>query len=193
MLHINDAVRAGYGKIIIASPDTDVFVTELYHYTKWMYVNLQELWMICGKGETTRVVPLHAVANKIETTVIDVLPALLALTGCDTTIKIWSKTAALKIADTDVIENLVTFGKTDINFDMIITAEKFLVKYTDSKTNSENFDELRMEYYHHNNKFNLEKIPPTSKSIHKHIQRAFLQSHIWYNSCFIFGIIHNSV
>ena len=87
----------------------------------------------------------------------------------------------------------IQIGKTDINFDMIITAEKFLAKCTDSKTNCENFDELRMEYYHHNNKFNLEKIPPTSKSIHKHIQRAFLQSHIWYNSCFIFGIIHNSV
>ena len=32
--------------------------------------------------------------------------------------------------------------------------------------------------------FNLEKIPPTSASIHKHIQPAFCQSHIWYNSCF---------
>ena len=166
MLHIDEAFKAGYEKIIIASPDTDVFVTALYHYTKWMYVNLQELWMICGKGETTRVVPLHAVANKTETTVVDVLPPLHALTGCDTTSKICSKTAALKTTDTDVIENLVTFCKTDINFDMIITAETFLVKCIDSKTNSENLDELRMEYYHHNNKFNLEKIPPTSTSIY---------------------------
>ena len=112
------------------------------------------------------------------------LPALHALTGCETTSKICSKTAPLKIADTDVIENLVTFGKTDINFDMIITAEKFLVKCIDSKTNSENFDELQVEYFHHNDIFNLEKIPPTSTSIHKYIQRAFFQSHIWYNSCF---------
>ena len=110
-----------------------------------MCVNLQELWMICGKGETTRAVSLHAVATKIEATLIDVLPALHALTGCDTTSKICSKTAALKIADTDIIENLVTFGKTDINVDMFITAEKFLVKCIDSKANSENFDELRME------------------------------------------------
>ena len=63
-------------------------------------------------------------------------------------------------------------------------AEKFLVKCIDSKANSESFDDLRMEYYHHHNNFNLEKIPPTSTSIRKHIQRAFLQSHIWYNSCF---------
>ena len=80
-------------------------------------------------------------------------------------------------------ETLVTFGKMNINVD-IITAEKFLVKCIDSKANSGNFDELRMEYYHHNNKFNLEEIPPTSTSIQKYIQRTFLQRHIWYNSCF---------
>ena len=184
MLHIDDAVRAGYERIIIASPDTDIFVTALYHYTKWMYVNLQELWMFCGKGETTRAVPLHETATKLETTLVDVLPALHALTGCDTTSKICSKNTALKIADTNIIENLVTFGKTDLSIDMIIMAEKFLVKCIYSKTNSENFDDLRMEFYHHNNTFNLEKIPPTSTSIHKHIQRAYLQSHIWYSSCF---------
>ena len=48
---------------------------------KWMYVNFQELWMFCGKDETTRAVPLNAVATKIETTVIDVLLALHALTA----------------------------------------------------------------------------------------------------------------
>ena len=96
MLYIDDAVRVDYEKIIIASPDTDVFVTALYHYAKWMYVDLEELWIVCGKDETTRTLPLHAVANKIEATVIDVLPAL---TGCDTTSKICSEMTAL-IADT---------------------------------------------------------------------------------------------
>ena len=133
---------------------------------KWMYVNFQELWMFCQKGETTKAVPLNAVATKIETTVIDVLLALHALT------------AALKIADTDIIHNLVTLGKTDINTDTITTTEKFLVRCTDSKVNSENFDELQMEYYHHNKTFNLKKISPTHTSIYKHIQRAFLQIHI---------------
>ena len=93
------------------------------------------------------------------------LLALHALTGCDTSSKICSKTAALKIDDTDIIENLVTFGKTDINVDIVLAAEKFLVKCINSKVNFEQFDELRMEYYHHNNKFNLKKIPPISTSI----------------------------
>ena len=65
-----------------------------------------------------------------------------ALTGCDTLSKICCQTAALKIADTNIIENLVAFGKTDI---VMIITEDFLLKCIDSKTNSENFDELRME------------------------------------------------
>ena len=83
--------------------------------------------MICRKGETTRAVHLHEVATKLETTVIDVLPALHAITGCDTTSKICCNNAALKTAETGIIENLVTFGKTAINVDTIISAEKFLV------------------------------------------------------------------
>ena len=73
----------------------------------------------------------------------------------------------------------MAFGKTDINIDMIIMAEKFLVKCIDSKANSESFDDLRMEYYHHHNNFNLEKILRVITSIFKeHFSRV------------IFGIIH---
>ena len=96
-----------------------------------MYIDLHELWMICGEGETTWAVPLHEVATKLERTVIYVLPALHALTGCNTTSKICSKNAALKTTETGIIENLVTFGKTAINVDVIIAAEKFLVKRID--------------------------------------------------------------
>ena len=76
-----------------------------------MYGNLQELWMFCGKGETARALPLHELATKLETTLVDMLPALHALTGCDTTSKICCKNTALKIVDTNIIENLVAFEK----------------------------------------------------------------------------------
>ena len=126
MLHIDDAVKAGYEKVIIASPDTDIFFTALYHYTKSINVN-ESMQIISGKGETIRAVPLHSETTKVEITVIYVLSALHALTVCDTTSKTQqktSKTTSLKIADTDITKNLVTFGKTDINADMIITAEQ---------------------------------------------------------------------
>lgn len=57
--------------------------------------NLQKLWTIFGKSETTRAVLLHDVATNLETTVIDVLHVLYALTGYDTSSKSCSKYAAL--------------------------------------------------------------------------------------------------
>ena len=131
MLHTDDALRSGYKKVIIALADTEIFVKALYHYTKWIYINLQELRMICGKGETSRAIPLHEVAAKLETTVIDVFQALQALTGCDKTSKICSKNGALKAGEIGIVDNLVAFGKTPINIDIIITAKNILVKFID--------------------------------------------------------------
>ena len=58
MLHIDDLVRYGYERVIIALSDTDIFVKVLFHYAKciciyiyiytyilyiYIYINLQEL------------------------------------------------------------------------------------------------------------------------------------------------------
>ena len=61
--------------------------------------------------KTTRQVHLHEVATKLDTAVIDVLPALQALACCETTSKICNKNVALKVAESGIIENLVIFGQ----------------------------------------------------------------------------------
>ena len=71
--------------------------------------------------KTTRQVHLHEVATKLDTAVIDVLPALQALACCETTSKSCNKNAALKVAESGVIENLVIFDQTAaINVDKLI-------------------------------------------------------------------------
>ena len=71
--------------------------------------------------ETTREVHLHKVATKLDTALIDVLPASQALAGCETTSKVCNKNAALKVAESGVIENLVIFHQTAaINVDKLI-------------------------------------------------------------------------
>ena len=68
---------------------------------------------------------------------------------------------------------------------MIATAELFLVKCISKNTSSTNFDELREEIYHSKSfKLDLEKLPPTSSSKKLHIQRAYLQSYLWYRAPF---------
>ena len=54
---------------------------------------------------------MHEVATKLDTAVIDVLPALQALAYCETTSKSCNKNAALKVAESGIIENLVIFGQ----------------------------------------------------------------------------------
>ena len=79
---------------------------------------------------------------------IDVLAALYLLPGCDMASKICSKNAALKTAETSILENLVAFGKTPINLNIIITAETFFVECIDGKISRESFNKMRTEYYH---------------------------------------------
>ena len=48
ILYINDAVRAGYEKIIIASSDTDVFVTALYLTFRYTRDGCISVFKNCG-------------------------------------------------------------------------------------------------------------------------------------------------
>ena len=44
--------------------------------------------MLHGQGRSSRAIPLHQLVNIMDSNVVDVLPAVHALTGCDITIKI---------------------------------------------------------------------------------------------------------
>ena len=84
LFHINQAVVVDhFNRVIVASADTDVFV--------WMDFDLKELWILSGQGRSSREIPLHQLVNMIDFSVVDVLPAAHALSGCDTTSKMGTK------------------------------------------------------------------------------------------------------
>ena len=66
MYHINHAVTA-------ASTDTDIFICLIYHFTRWNFLNLQEIWMLCGQDSTKMAVPIHEIATILSNTVTDIL------------------------------------------------------------------------------------------------------------------------
>ena len=187
MYHINHAVTVqNYEKVIVASTDTDIFICLIYHFTRWNFLNLQEIWMLCGQGATKRAVPIHEIATILDNTITDILPQVHALTGCDTTSKIGTKRSALQVASTPAAERLINFAKESLTDEMIWSAEQFLVKVFNPKSSVNTFDELRYLYYHDKLfKFNVETMPPTSISIVDHIKRAYYQCHQWLNSPFI--------
>ena len=109
---------------------------------------MNELWFLTGRGTSKLVVPVHYVVNDIDSTVVDVLLAIHALTGCDTTNKIGTKASALKAAFSCGFEFLGLFGRTNISDEMIANAEKFLLNCIDSKRKFNYFDQLRYNIYH---------------------------------------------
>lgn len=91
MFHINHGCKSGVRSVLVLSPDADVLTCLLYHLQKtW---TLDELYLKLGRGKT---VPLHMLVQKLEHDIVANLPAIHALSGCDTTSKVGSKLACLK-------------------------------------------------------------------------------------------------
>ena len=190
LFHFSHGVKVGkFTSVLIASPDTDVLVSSIYQFGQLIYFDLKKLWFITGRSSSRSIVPVHNLFDVMEHDVIDILPAVHALTGCDTTSKVGTKAAALKTAAKYGFELLHLFGKAELTDEMIINADKFLLRCISSNEKLNNFDELRHEIYHKKQlKFDVEKIPPTSNSIQQHVRRAHLPSYIWLHAPFMTDI-----
>lgn len=185
LLHINHAIcTESFKRVVVASPDTDVLVCLLYHFSEtWKFSGLEELWVLCGQGNTKRALPVHDLVQTMSRALVSVLPALHALSGCDTTSKVSTKLSVFKAAEQGGLELLKDFGKNnELSHDVEIKAEQFLA-HAIGGVNIDTFNELRYFLYHHKSiKNNFEKLVPTSNSIQLHIKRAFLQCYHWINA-----------
>ena len=186
MYHVNHTVAIdNFTRMIVASANTDVLVCLVYHFSRWKQFNLKELWVLGSQGATRRAVPVHNLVAAMDPRVVDVLPAVHSLSGCDTTSKVSTKKSALKVASlrSDLLEG---FGQGPLTENMISSAEKFLVGCISDLDKVETFDELRHYQYHKKSfEFSLEKLAATSKSIHLHIKRAYFQCYRWSHVAFI--------
>ena len=80
--HLNQSIKdEGIEKVIIASADIDAFICAVYHFNRWIYNGLKEMSVINGKSGETTAFPIHRLTEKLEPSVVDILPAVHALTG----------------------------------------------------------------------------------------------------------------
>ena len=138
--------------------------------------------MKIGSRKTAKIFPMHLVANYMDGISLATLPAIHALTGCDTTSKVGMKLAFMKKPlDLSLLED---FGVSAVHLtnDVIEKAERFLVSVCKPKSVANNFDELRYEQYHSVKNLDFWKLACTSAAIREHIRRAFLQTRKWYTS-----------
>ena len=173
MFHINDiVVKHGVQSVLVDSPDTDVFVNLIFHFHKtWQ---LQKLFVKLGKRKNKKAVPVHLLVDQLDNNLVSCLPAIHALSGCDSTSKVGPKLSGMKASmDLSLLEG---FGVEELSPQMISNAEKFLVSGL-KKTDCSTFDEYRWEQYHNAKKeLDFNQLVCCSSTLGEHIKRAYLQS-----------------
>ena len=84
LFHANHALKINnYKKLIVASsPDKDILFNIRHHFSCWMFSDLRQLWVLRpNKASQKQVIPVHKLAQEIHGEVVNVLPAVHALTG----------------------------------------------------------------------------------------------------------------
>ena len=108
MLHINHAAKVDcFNAALICSRDSDVYVSAMYHfYLTWKGKGFSQIWM----EDMGMFVPLHVICDELGEDLVQMLPAVHSLTGCDTTSKIGTKSKAFAVMKTCMFNELKTFG-----------------------------------------------------------------------------------
>ena len=140
-------------------------------------MGLRELWLICNSGMRRVILPLHDICSALGNDLIKCLPAVHALTGCDTTSKIATKSAALNAVQKLGSSLSTTNRKPESSIQM---AETFLVRCLKPTTDLETFDDLRLAAFNSNAlELDFERTACTSTNARKHIYRTYYQVQLW--------------
>ena len=112
--------------------------------------------------------PVHLLVDQLNSNLVSCLPAIHALSGCDSTSKVGSKLAGLKASmDLSLLEG---FGAEELSPKMISNAEKFLITGL-KKTDCSAFDEYRWEQYHNSRKeLDFNQLVCCSSTLQEHIK-----------------------
>ena len=176
MFHIIDGVvKHGVQSVLVVSPDTDVFINLLFYFMKTR--DLQKLFVNLGSGKNKKFVPIHKLVDELSNNLVLCLPAIHALSGCNSTSKAGPKLSGMKTSmDLSLLEG---FGVEELSPQMIYNAESFLVSGL-KKTDCSTFDENRWEqYYNSRTELDFNKLVCCSSTIREHIKRAYLQCKLW--------------
>jgi len=167
MFHINDGVvKHGVQSVLVDSPDTDVFVNLIFHFKKtWQ---LQKLFVKLGNRKSRNTVPVHLLVDQLNNNLVSCLPAIHALSGCDSTSKVRSTLSGMKASvDLSLLEG---FGAEELSAQMMSNAEKFLVSGL-KKTDYSTSDEYRWEQYHNSEKeLDFNQFVCCSSTLQEHIK-----------------------
>ena len=170
--------------VLVHSVDTDVFSLLLRHHDS---IVCERVYMKLVSG----FVDLSSLYDLMGPTVAKALLCLHVLTGCDTTGKFsgiskefWTKQF---LNETDNVRFMESMGKlengiTDDFFDVFssFVCKAYRFPRSPLKVTNETYDLSSIRYYlFRKSGAEGEKLPPSKGALTKHIDRGYLQLHIW--------------
>ena len=128
----------------------------------WKDLGLQEFWLICNSGMRRSILSLHDICTALGDKLTWCLPALHALTGCDTAVysSISTKLAALNKSYPQDFVSDPQLEQFRADRSMMQMAETFLVKCFKPTIDLVAFDVLRLAVFNGNAfKMDFERTP----------------------------------
>jgi hypothetical protein len=179
-----------HSRIIIRCDDTDVLVLLIYYWSKGLLS--PEVYMHAGHSQklvsSERYISVHEIATPLGPDMCGCLPAMHAITGCDTTCamyRIGKRTAYSTLSkNIDILNNLQQFHTTDTEA-CIESARQLVLLMLGKKARtlgpSDTLDDLRFLWATTTDK-PASMLPPTEDAFKQHVLRAIYQVKIWCNS-----------
>ena len=177
------------GRAIIRTPDTDVVCLAVHHFRKLSATS--EIWVHTGSAnksvDKSRFIPIHDICSKLGPVTCHILPAVHALTGCDTvsSLHFIGKQKTMKIvseSNGEDFKDLADLG-SDFEEDSLNASRRFIIDLYDPKCKHRvppllNLNDLRVRLAKRNEQ-SLSRLPPCEDSLRQHVRRASWQTKIW--------------
>ncbi|KAG1687923.1 Glutamate receptor ionotropic, kainate 1 [Nymphon striatum] len=138
-----------------------------------------------GHSGKERYIPVHEIVTQVKPIVCECLPAVHAITGCDTTCsfsRIGKRTAySTLIKNAHTLSDMKRFHEADMDT-CISLARKFLrLMYGKKGKHLDSLNDLRFHFAATTDK-PASMLPPTEDAFKQHILRAKYQTKIWWES-----------
>ena len=168
-VHVADAVRKGFQKVMVRTVDTDVVVLAIAMFNQ---IGADELWLAFGTRSNFRYIPVHDVVAGMDPRICATLPVFHALTGCDT-VSAFSGRGKKTAWNTWEVFPEVTEAFEDLNMSEATMAllEPFVVLLYDSTSDIMNVNDARKQCSTQKSR-SLENLPPSQEALKQHIKRA---------------------
>ena len=186
ILHLADAAKSGYDRILIRTVDTDVVVlAATYYYT----VPASEIGIAFGTGKHFRYIGAHCIAQALGPEKASVLSIFHAFTGCDTVSAFHGKGKksvwdAWKVYGelTDALAMMMD-PEQSAHFDASIMSviQRFVVLMYDRTSSAKTVNEARLQLFAQHGR-QIDAIPPTEAALMQHTKRAIYQGALVWGS-----------